>query len=375
MRKLAAFLIAAALLAGLCSCGKAADTWQEQYDLGVRYLSEGNYREAVLAFNAAIEIDPARADAYAQLAEAYLALNDPVRALETLERGITATGDEGLRARAEELAAPETPPSGPRTERVDADDGSYRLDSYDEAGSLTRTEGYHPDGTLFYYWLYYYNEVQDLERLERYRPDGTPRGHYIYFYDGDRTLTHREAYDPDNGSVDYRYLYTYDGSGRLVREEVRRIGSPLYSVNYYDEAGNLIRKEWCDLSDTMTNYLLYYYSTAGVLERVEWCGLDGSISGIEYYDETGNETRLESYGRDGSLSTYTLYILDEAGNQTRSENYRADGSMYSYHLYYYAYVGAYREIRTEVYDPDGAMSYDFVYYYDEEGTQFEFYDI
>lgn len=33
-------------------------SWQEQYDLGVRYLSEGNYEEAILAFTAAIEIDP-----------------------------------------------------------------------------------------------------------------------------------------------------------------------------------------------------------------------------------------------------------------------------------------------------------------------------
>lgn len=30
-------------------------TWQEQYDLGLRYLSEGNYEEAIIAFTAAIE--------------------------------------------------------------------------------------------------------------------------------------------------------------------------------------------------------------------------------------------------------------------------------------------------------------------------------
>ena len=41
-----------------------AATWQEQYDLGVRYLSEGNYQEAILAFTAAIEIDPKQAEAY-----------------------------------------------------------------------------------------------------------------------------------------------------------------------------------------------------------------------------------------------------------------------------------------------------------------------
>ena len=40
-------VIAALLLAlSLCACAQKAPegpTWQEQYDLGVKYLSEGNY--------------------------------------------------------------------------------------------------------------------------------------------------------------------------------------------------------------------------------------------------------------------------------------------------------------------------------------------
>ena len=37
--------------------------WQEQYDLGVRYLSDGNYEDAIIAFTAAIEIDPKKPQA------------------------------------------------------------------------------------------------------------------------------------------------------------------------------------------------------------------------------------------------------------------------------------------------------------------------
>lgn len=47
-------------------------SWQEQYDLGLRYLSEGNYEEAIIAFTAAIEIDPKRAPAYAGRGNAYV---------------------------------------------------------------------------------------------------------------------------------------------------------------------------------------------------------------------------------------------------------------------------------------------------------------
>lgn len=93
MKKLFCTLLAAALLLTLCACAKKqpsspptltapvqtqpeqeTPTWQSQYDLGVRYLSEGNYQEAVLAFTAAIEIDPKNPQAYEGRGDAYWAL-------------------------------------------------------------------------------------------------------------------------------------------------------------------------------------------------------------------------------------------------------------------------------------------------------------
>ena len=56
----------------LCGCSSKKQQWQEQYDLGMRYLSEGNYQEAILAFSAAIEIDPNQADAYVLRGDAYV---------------------------------------------------------------------------------------------------------------------------------------------------------------------------------------------------------------------------------------------------------------------------------------------------------------
>ena len=111
MKKLAALLTALALILGLCACSAAQTTWQEQYDLGTRYLSEGNYREAIIAFQAAIEIDPKQADAYIGLANAYLALGDLDSALQTLQDGYAATWDVRLQVRIDELTAPEVTPS------------------------------------------------------------------------------------------------------------------------------------------------------------------------------------------------------------------------------------------------------------------------
>ena len=132
-------LLLAVLL--IAACGRAQDSagpsWREQYDLGMRYLSQGNYQEAVIAFQAAIDIDPRSADAhvglgqayvglgehqsaasafqtaigidsvlvdaYLGLAEAYIGLGNMEAALDTLREGYEATNDERLLRRIEEL--------------------------------------------------------------------------------------------------------------------------------------------------------------------------------------------------------------------------------------------------------------------------------
>ena len=99
MKRLLTVLMAAIMVIGLCACGQKSETapegpsWQEQYDLGIRYLSEGKYEEAILAFTAAIEIDPKRAEAYGKAAEAYEALGDIDGAISVLEQGFAETED------------------------------------------------------------------------------------------------------------------------------------------------------------------------------------------------------------------------------------------------------------------------------------------
>ena len=71
-------------------------TWQEQYDLGMRYLTESNYEEAILAFTAAIEIDPKQADSYVYLTQVYLSTGNIEMAETIRAQGYEATGDVQL---------------------------------------------------------------------------------------------------------------------------------------------------------------------------------------------------------------------------------------------------------------------------------------
>ena len=94
MKKLCGICLLLALFLGLTACGKSTEAkWQEQYDLGMKYLSEGNYEEAVIAFAAAIQLEPKSADAYLALADVYEAQGDTESLQAILEQGLEATGD------------------------------------------------------------------------------------------------------------------------------------------------------------------------------------------------------------------------------------------------------------------------------------------
>lgn len=144
MKRIMPILFVLVMAICLMACGQNTSMWQEQYDLGVRYLSEGNYEEAVIAFTAAIEIDPKRALAYIgrgdayigsgeteenlaaaladyeaaleldaeppgiylKLADIYQRLGDYDSAMTILEQGFAATSDVAIAEKIEELRYP-----------------------------------------------------------------------------------------------------------------------------------------------------------------------------------------------------------------------------------------------------------------------------
>ncbi|MBR4211642.1 MAG: tetratricopeptide repeat protein [Oscillibacter sp.] len=124
-KKIICVLLAAVLLAVQCGCSAEA-RWRKRYDTGVRYMSEGNYQEAILAFRAAIEIDPRNADAYRMLAALYTRQGNPEAAAEVLADGEAQTGSPALSERLEELrrgASQEQYANGLRA-AADGDDGA-----------------------------------------------------------------------------------------------------------------------------------------------------------------------------------------------------------------------------------------------------------
>ena len=89
------------LLSGLTACSKESK-WQKKYDLGMKYLEEGNYVEALTAFDSAVSIDDKRAEAYIKLAEIYTTLGDTESAENIKRAGYEKTGVDDLKVMSSE---------------------------------------------------------------------------------------------------------------------------------------------------------------------------------------------------------------------------------------------------------------------------------
>ena len=150
MKRVLSLVLALVLTLTLAACGDSSAKWQEQYDLGQKYLTEGNYEEAILAFTAAIKIDPKQPLAYVGRGDAYLgtaelaedgaaawesAVADLDAAKDILDRGRAATGDDGMREWAESLWM-----AGTETTRVVTLEGAilYNPDAYAEPWAAYR---------------------------------------------------------------------------------------------------------------------------------------------------------------------------------------------------------------------------------------------
>lgn len=207
-RRTISLLIASSLLVFVMSaCNRADDhgtedsetevTWQEQYDLGVRYLSEGNYQEAILAFTAAIEIDPKQApayvgrgdayvglggteenlaaaktdyetaieldetstEAYLGLADVYIRQGDYEKAQEILSHAISIIGDNWkISAKLSEISLM----IYPRTNRAELGGGRYMIEEYNEHGQIVTRSYYDANDVMGLMHEYYYDILGEL---------------------------------------------------------------------------------------------------------------------------------------------------------------------------------------------------------------------
>ena len=280
MKKNAYWTVVVMLLLTLLGCKSTAARWQEQYDLGVRYLSNGEYEEAVIAFNAAIEIDPMQADAYLNLANAYIGMNDFDAAREILERGYELTQSEALKSKLEEL------------------------DSFDFWGNPRKRSCYDGSGNLKWYHIYKYDKKQAMS-VTTYDASGNQTGYWDgYRYDEKGKMLYSTIFESDSGLVCGMCEFVYDEQGRIVRTNDFDLdgSSGGYHIHEYDEAGNHIH--------------IYYHDREGELQ-----------SDTQYVFDGDRRIGYEQYGPEGALLHRVEYHFDEQGREIGEIGYGANGEV------------------------------------------------
>ena len=369
--------LAAVLMLGLTACGRSAEVnWQEQYDLGVRYLSEGNYEEAIIAFTAAIEIDPNRAEAYvgrgdayigsgeiednlaaAQadyaaaielddtnvqaylgLADVYIRRGEFEKAREVLETGLEMTGDQSISDKLAEFDSGNITDSFGISRLETSFDGEGNVLCYAVYGYMT---GVHDITTYDQNWnqIAYGQMVQDEDGnvLEGYWIDSETGelGKIIWDYDENGNCIVYEDYNPE-GSRNQRREFIYNDQNQVIQEYYYHEDDeqPQDCWKYtYDAAGNRIEEIACDL-DGNPRYVSRRYSydsNGNMIEELHYYGSDEDWGGrrVYDYDEYGNQISCTYWGPSGTVYyEVTSYEYDENGNIIggRYESYR-DGEL------------------------------------------------
>ena len=350
---LACLLLAACLLAG---CGFGGGRWQEQYDLGVQYLSEENYEQAVLAFTAAIEIDPRQARAYMGRGQAYM-----MAWVETEETQNQAAADL---SQAIEL-------DGKLWEAfLSLAQLWVRMGEYGQAADLVERI---PEQEL---------EDEELSAaLEEVRtaleaiPEFDENSQVIRKYDDEGRFSGFEIRIRDQaGRITRIYQgtqldheYWYDEAGNLIRDY--DYGFDRSNEYEYDAAGNNTVMRCYD-GDLFTEFITYTYNASG--HRSVY-GLDGDLDLTLYSGYYGNEAGAESYsGFDGAFLSRKENEYDAAGRITRWAWYNPNSNQVTGYYYEYQYLdGESRVEMTRYYGPSGQKDGRIVYLYDQEGRLVE----
>ena len=351
MKRTIGVMLSVILLLSLCACGKkeTATTWQEQYDLGVRYLSEGNYEEAIIAFTTAIEIDPkqadayigrgdayigsgeseenlaaaladyqsvlefddTRTDAYLGLADVYIRQGDFDKALDTLKIGLEKTGDQMISDKLEAMGK-----------------GIFK----DSSGNVRKSITLDGEGNLLFYHIFDYDADRRKQLAVSYDSNGAENSRVEYFYDSSGNMIKGDGgYNPNTG-VFYTAKRVYGDDGKLAREDVYRNDGALwcYHTWEYNSAGQQIR--WNEFYDNgrLGCYFLDDYDQDN--HRIRSTFYDADDNAVKYYytyeyDNQGYETKCSMYDEHGALSKYTVYDRSVNGKILKAETYDASNAL------------------------------------------------
>ena len=205
MKKIISITLSLILVLLLTACTKADATWQEQYNLGIRYLSELEYESAIQAFTSAINIDPRQAQIYIALADVYIAQENIEKAKEILNQGKESVND--IAPIDEKIKNLKPEPELTVKSHVNEDRTSV-ISKFNSDGLIVDWTFFNADNTVDQHWVYAYDDIAMT----------------VMYYDGNDTLTGYTVseYGEPGRKVRSGIIarsYDYNANGVLTRSE------------------------------------------------------------------------------------------------------------------------------------------------------------
>lgn len=338
-----------AVLLAVCmlSACSSESRWQKQYDLGMQYLTEGNYEEAIVAFNAAISIEPNKAPAYvgrgnayigsgeteenleaamadyekaiqldAQNADAYLGMADVYirqgnydAAMELLKEALEATGNnESIASKISEME------SGNIT---------------DSSGATRRSMSYDSTGNLIWYHDFTYNSDGTTASVTSYDSSGNQTGHVDLEYDENGRTAISFWHNIENGEVGLLKI-TYDAAGDIIREDSYDANGELRSYSMYERTSdNILQREYYSGTGELQSIYISESDEQGRRIREDVYDSDERLLMYQEYKYADDGKLIERavYGPDDKLTSLQRYLYDEDGNSAGYNLYDGEGNL------------------------------------------------
>ncbi len=418
-------IVVAAAISVIAIYNLPANRRDRQLALAEKYMSELNYEAAILAYKAAIEIDPKCEDAYLELLDLYIATEAYDKAEEVIAQAENNLDDEiilAMREKTNTLLASADTEKDNKNENTNREENattteattesepylrymqttsydsegnitSIKKEEYDTDGNIINTTLYNADGTAYYSEECQYDNNDNLIMSARYDKNKNLTSKTEYDSNGNQLST--ISYD-ENGDIEQHTENTYDENGNRIKfvsyfsdgsiesqNEYNANGIIIESVSYnndgsvkfhettheYKEDGTIHILNWSTNSDNnnpSVEYEYIYDNNWNILREIDLTGESKNEYIYEYNDE---KLITEIHDLDnGYFIDKIEYEYYNDGNLQSSMYYSSYNgepfSLENYTLYAYDQFGNHTE---EVYNYDGTLSS--LHEYDNNGNE------
>lgn len=331
-----------------------------QLALAEKYMSELNYDAAILAYKAAIEIDPKCEDAYIELLDLYIATDAYDMADKVIAQAENNLDDEIILAMREKtntlLASADT-------------EAENKSENTNQENETTTEAGIHEEeNTEVEYTIEWIDGVRKV--LANGVVDETFSGELDYspakytFVNG--VLTKCSVTWAEGGShIEESH---YDSSGRCVKYVVYNSDGSinfLYTFDETDSDGNTTKYTRYNADGNVDHWYICEYENKLLVKSTEYDAAGSIIFRSEHeYDANGNMTKSKRYDAAGSIIFRSEHEYDANGNITKSKSYNADGVINYWNEWEYDANG--NKTKMKSYNADGSVSS--VSEYDTDGS-------